>query len=83
MTSREEQTALTGLTRLLASDLSKASDEDLIAGIRQAETVNEAAPEWSGRFLAALHHAGKSWPQIARLTGIKQTTAYRRAQKYL
>lgn len=74
---------MTGLSQLLAKDLSVVSDAELIEGIRQAETVGGAAPEWSGRLLAALHRAGKSWPQIASLTGVSQTTAYRRAEKYL
>jgi hypothetical protein len=30
-----------------------------------------------------MHARGKSWPQIARETGIRQTTAYRWAQPYL
>lgn len=83
MTSREEQGALTGLSRLLKKDLSKVSEEELIAGIQQAELVNDEAPEWSGRLIAALYRTGKSWPQIAKLTGLKQTTAFRRAAKYL
>ncbi|GAA1312006.1 hypothetical protein GCM10009610_30400 [Pseudonocardia xinjiangensis] len=39
---------------------------------------------WSGRVLAALHDVhGLSWPAIARLTDIPQSTAHRRAQPYL
>jgi hypothetical protein len=40
--------------------------------------------QWSGRLLAALHDTHElSWPAIARLTGIPQSTAHRRAQPYL
>jgi hypothetical protein len=83
VTSREEHSALTGLSRLLASDLSKLSPEELVEAIRHAEMVKKSAPEWSGRLIAALHRAGKSWPQIAELTGVSQTTAFRRAEPYL
>lgn len=74
---------MTKLARLLASDLSQISAEDLIQGIQQAELILNSAPEWSGRLLAALHRSGKSWPQIAKLTGLSQSTAHRRAEKYL
>ena len=74
---------MTGLSRLLASDLSKLSAEELIEAIRHAETVKKSAPEWSGRLIAALHRSGRSWPQIAELTGVSQTTAFRRAEPYL
>lgn len=74
---------MAGLARLLAGDLSRATSDELIEAIGQAETVRGASKEWTGRLLAALHRSGKSWPQIARLTGLSQTTAYRRAEKYL
>lgn len=74
---------MTGLSRMLQCDLSEASDEELISGIQQAETVYSAAPMWSGRLLAALHRSGKSWPEISRLTGVSQTTAFRRAKDFL
>lgn len=74
---------MAGIARLLASDLSKVTRDELLEAIDQAETTRRAAPEWSGRLLAALHRTGMSWPQIARVTGIKQSTAHRRAEKYL
>jgi hypothetical protein len=74
---------LVGLSRLLARDLSKVSPEELISGAQQAEVVRSAAPDWSGRFLAELHRRGYSWPEIARLTGVPQTTVHRRAEPYM
>lgn len=74
---------MTALTRLLKRDLTKLSELELINGIQQAESIGDAAPEWSGRLLAALHAVGRSWPEIAILTGVSQTTAYRRAERYL
>jgi hypothetical protein len=83
VTSREESKALVGLSRLLARDLSQLSTEELVEAIQQAEVVKVAAPEWSGRLLAALHRSGKSWPQIERLTGMSRQTAWRRAEPYM
>jgi hypothetical protein len=83
VTSREEQDALIGLSHLLASDLSKATRDELIEGIEQTKLLGREATKWSGRLLAALYRTGKSWPEIARLTGLPQTTAYRQAQPYL
>lgn len=40
--------------------------------------------ERSGRLLAELHRRGRlSWPHIARVTGVRQTTAYELAQPFL
>lgn len=60
------------------------SQAELIAAIRKVETERDESLRVSGRLLAALHDLhGLSWPQIAKLTGISQSTAHRRAQPYL
>ncbi|MDL5159446.1 hypothetical protein [Actinomycetospora termitidis] len=82
MTSREEQSALTGLSALLARDLTTADREELIAGVRQSELVLDEAPVWTGRLLEALHDTGMSWPEIERATQLPVGTAYRRFKQY-
>jgi hypothetical protein len=60
------------------------SREELVAEVRRVESERAESLNLSGRLLAALHDQhGLSWPVIARLTGITQTTAHRRAQEYL
>lgn len=83
VTSREEHRALTNLAALLARDLSKVDLAELAQGVRDAESTGDRYPEWSGRLIAALHRQGKSWSEIAALTEVSQTTAYRRAAPYL
>lgn len=83
MTSGEEQRALMNLSELLKRDLSEASREEIVEGIRQVEMLEEARLAWSGRLIAILHRQGTSWSEIVKLTGLAQTTAYRRAQPYL
>lgn len=84
VTSREEQNALNDLQELLASDLSKASQERLIEGVQHAELVFDEAQKWSGRLVAELKRRGDlSWPALARLTGVSKGTLIRRAQPFL
>lgn len=65
-------------------DISRLSDDELVAAIRRAEEERRAGRERTGRLLAELHRRGRlSWPAIARLTGIRQTTAYDLAQPFL
>jgi hypothetical protein len=72
------------LPRLLAGDLSALSQDELVAATRRVEATRDETLQWSGRLLAALHDTHElSWPAIARLTGIPQSTAHRRAQPYL
>ena len=72
------------LARLLAGDLSALSQDELVAAARRVEATRDDTLQWSGRLLAALHDTHQlSWPAIARLTGIPQSTAHRRAQPYL
>jgi hypothetical protein len=74
----------TDLASLLAGDLSVLSQDDLIMAARRVESMRDETLRWSGRLLAALHDLhGLSWPAIARLTGIPQSTAHRRAGPYL
>lgn len=74
---------MTDLSELLTRDLSKVSRDELTEAIRQAELVYAAAPAWSGRLIAILHRQGTSWSEIVKLTGLPQTTAWRRAEPYL
>lgn len=72
------------LARLLAGDLTALSQDELIAAARRVEATRDETLQWSGRVLATLHDRHRlSWPAIARLTGIPQSTAHRRAQPYL
>jgi hypothetical protein len=72
------------LARLLAGDISAMSQDELVAAARRVEATRDDTLHWSGRLLAALHDTHHlSWPAIARLTGIPQSTAHRRAQPYL
>jgi hypothetical protein len=74
---------LDDIARLLAGPVNGLSDEQLVEAIRQAEQIRAASRERTGRLLAELHARGKSWPAIARETGIRQTTAYDWAQPFL
>lgn len=68
---------------LLAQDLTEVDREELVRGIKDAELIADAAPQWSGRLIAMLHRKGASWSEIVKLTGLTQTTAYRRATDYM
>ena len=83
MTSAEEQRALAYLAQLLKKDLSQVDRAELIRGIKRAELIFTAAPLWSGRLLAVLYRTGLSWPEVAQLTGLSRSTAWRRAEPYL
>lgn len=74
---------MTHLAALLARDLSAVDPLQLAQGVKDAELAGGQAPEWSGRLLAALHAQLKSWSQVAVLTGVSQTTAFRRAKPFM
>lgn len=64
--------------------LGDLSREELIAAVRMLEAERAESLNRSGRMLAELHDRhGLSWPAIADVTGISQTTAYRRATPFL
>lgn len=72
------------LQKLLASDLSEASQERLIEGVQSAELAFDKAQEWSGRLVAVLKRSHNlSWPVLEKLTGVPKGTLIRRAQPYL
>lgn len=71
------------LAALLAQDLSKVDPDELAQGVKDAELTGDQAPEWSGRLLAALNRQGRTWSQIAEMTGLSQTTAWRRAGPFM
>lgn len=85
VTSREETTALQNLTDLLASDLTAADEETLLAGVRDAEMTFDNAQSWSGRLIAELRARDPqpSWPALERLTGVPKGTLIRRAAPFL
>jgi hypothetical protein len=74
---------LDDLARLLAAPVDGFTDDELVNALRQAERIRTTSRERTGRLLAEMHARGKSWPQISRETGIRQTTAYGWAQPYL
>ncbi|QJY46632.1 hypothetical protein [Pseudonocardia broussonetiae] len=82
MTSREETAALKNLTDLLASDLSKVENEEIAAGIREAEMLFARSPQWSGRLVAEMKRRGVSWSELAKMTDVPQSTLGRRARDY-
>jgi hypothetical protein len=80
----EDPDDLTELARLLSRDIRDLSDDELIVAARLSASLAKMAPERTGRVLAELYARDRlSWPKIARLTGIIQTTAYRWAAPYL
>ena len=65
-------------------DLTRLTDDELVAAIQRSEEARRLGRERTGRLLAELHRRGRlSWPAIARLTGVRQTTAYELAQPFL
>lgn len=65
-------------------DVPGLTDDQLIEQIQRAEDERRAGRDRTGRLLAELHRRGRmSWPAISRATGIRQTTAYDLAQKFL
>lgn len=83
VTSDEESRALTNLAALLTRDLSAVDPLLLAQGVKDAELTGDQAPEWSGRLIAALHEQLQSWSRVAELTGVSQTTAFRRAKPFM
>lgn len=71
------------LQELLARDLSKVDEEELVAGIRDAELAFRKSQEWSGRLVAEMKRRDVSWSQLVALTGVAQTTLTRRARDFL
>lgn len=71
------------IAELLEGDISAAELDEVINGAQEVELIRQATAEQSGRLLAELHRRGLSWPEIARRTGIPQSTAHWRAQDYL
>lgn len=72
-----------GLRHSLA-EIAELTDEELLAAIARSEEIRQRGRERSGRLLAELHRRGRmSWATIARVTGIRQTTAYEMAEPYL
>lgn len=70
--------------REAVADVARLSDDELVLAIQRSEEVRRAGRERTGRLLAELHRRGRlSWPTIARLTGIRQTTAYELAQPFV
>lgn len=67
-----------------SDDLSGLSEDQLLDAVKRSEEVRRAGRQRTGRLLAELHRRGRlSWPAIARVTGIRQTTAYDLAQPFL
>lgn len=84
MTSREGSDALIHVRELLGSDLSKVPEEELVAGVREAELLFDEAQEWSGRLVAELRRRSDpppSWAVLARLTKVPPTTLRNRVAK--
>lgn len=67
-----------------SDDLSGLSEDQLLDAVQRSEEARRLGRQRTGRPLAELHRRGRlSWPAIARITGIRQTTAYDLAQPFL
>ena len=67
----------------MLADVLRLTDDELVLAIQRSEEIRRAGRERTGRLIAELHRRGRlSWPAIARLTGIRQTTAYELAQPF-
>lgn len=64
-----------------ASDLSKATAEQLFAGIRESELVYDSAQEWTGRLVAEARRRGIPWSQLTGETKVPKATLDRRAER--
>lgn len=79
-----DEAARAELGRLLSRRPSDLTDDELITAARLSGELYREGPEQTGRLLAELYTRDRlSWPEIARRTGIRQTTVYRWAQRYL
>lgn len=68
---------MTNLSDLMATPLDQQSDEDLVAGLRNAEKATGVAIE-SSRQIAAELKRRHSWAKLVELTGMPQTTLHQR-----
>lgn len=62
------------LRRLLASDLSKATDEELFAGMRDALLGLAKGREWVGRLVAEARRRDIPWSRLEGETGKRKAT---------
>lgn len=67
------------LAHLLSKDLASLDVEEIAAGIRDAELTGDQAPRWSTQLIRELRRREVSWSTLVRLTGLPQTTLWRRA----
>lgn len=74
------------LQELLASDLSKASADELADGVRESELLFDQAQVWTGRLIAELRrrgdHVPPSWAELSKLTGVPPTTLRNRVATF-
>ena len=73
---------MTDLMRLLARDLTTVPEEELAAGVRDAESAITTAMLSSGRLLRELRRRHPdSWAAVSRLTDVAPTTVRRRIER--
>ena len=69
---------------LPSGDLGGLSNDELVSALVTYEDARRTGRERAGRMLAELYRrGGYSWPLLARLTGMRQTTAYDMAKPFL
>lgn len=68
---------MTNLSDLMAQPLDEQTDDDLAAGLREAERLNGLTREWSQEIAATLK-SRHSWSKLVELTGMPQTTLHQR-----
>jgi hypothetical protein len=72
------------LVKLATGDVTALTEDQLIAAIQWSEEIRKTGRQRTGRLLAELYKRGRvSCPEISRLTGVRQTTAYELAQPHL
>lgn len=70
------------LTELAFSDLA-APIVELVDGVHRAEDRARFYREVSGRLIAKMKKEGHTWRQLVTITGMSQSTLYRRGRPYV
>lgn len=80
--NRDERRAVLAELRLRL-DLSEVPVETLAAAVREAKTEEAALREFVGKAVAAMHHAGLTFAEIAKLTELPHSSLHFWARPYL
>lgn len=67
----------------LRTDLSEVPVEQLAEAVREARDQREGLQEFVGKAIAAMHHGGLKFTEIAELTGLPHSNLHYWAKRYL